>query len=365
MSETTPPTPPAVPPHQQPIVIQTPEPKRTGWLKRIFTGLLAMLLILSIVMNVYLAAIVANTMAGPMEQVVLREGSEEEQIAVFEVSGTITDASAASFGRFARLVMDDATIKGVVIRVETPGGAVAPSDQIYKDILDLQAAGRPVVISMGGVAASGGYYISAPADMIYAEHTTTTGSIGVIAGWLVISGTLDKLGMEPVVMKSTAARGWKDEISPLQKPDRRQREHLQSILDSMQQRFEMIVRQGRGDKLALKEKTYEMEVEVDGETRTVSHTETIPLNGKVYIGPQAKEVGLVDKIGYFDDAVQEARDLAGAPKARVVQYRPRRGVMHAILYGDGQASTPQTPILTREFIEEIRTPRIEMIWRVE
>ena len=99
------------------------------------------------------------------------------------------------------------------------------------------------------VAASGGYYMSAPADEIYAEPTTITGSIGVIGGWVVLKGTLDKIGAEPIVVKSTHAQGWKDEMSMYAAPHAYQMKHIQEVLDKMQERFEEVVRTGRGNRL--------------------------------------------------------------------------------------------------------------------
>jgi protease-4 len=359
----------APPPPQQPqqsappppqVVVTSPQQK-SSTLKRMFTAFMGIVFLASIVLNVYLLMIIGLQMAGPMEKQTYIEGEGEAVVAMYTIEGVIDGEAADGFETFYRDVSGDENVKAVVLRVNSPGGGVGASDRMYARVLDLQEKGKPVVVSMGTVAASGGYYIAAPADRIYAEHTTTTGSIGVIAAWMVFSGTLDKLGIEPVVMKSDRARAWKDELWPLDKPDDRQREHLQKMLNDIQERFEAVVRKGRGEKIETKTHTYPLEVNRDGEEKTIQYTETEPFNGKVYVGPEAVDMGLVDEIGYLDAAIEKARELTGAKDSTVVEYIPRRGLMETIMQGRSGSAA----VVSKEMIEELRTPKIQLLWRVE
>jgi protease-4 len=293
--------------------------------KRVMGGMwLAVLLgiafFLSIVLNFALLAAAGAKAQDAFQQTTIHEGDDKNAVAVYDVSGVIFDQAAANFAKFAKEVKADKNIKAIVLRVDSPGGGVNASDEIHKMVQDLRAAGKKVVVSMGGVAASGGYYISAPADEIYAEPTTITGSVGVIMEWFVLKGTLDKIGVESIVMKSTDAQGWKDEISPFGQPDARQREHLQSVLDQMQARFEKIVRDGRGDRLKTKETQYTTTAPApDGTTHERQVKETEPLNGKIYLADDAKERGLIDQIGYQSDAIDAAAKLANISNPAVIK----------------------------------------------
>jgi protease-4 len=356
------PPPPRQHEQQQPQIVVTSPPQKGGsTLKRVLTGFLGLLFLLSIVLNVYLLMIISVQMAGPMEKSTYIEGEGEAVVAMYTVSGVINDEAASWFETFYQDVVKDENVKAVVLRVNSPGGGVGAADRMYARVLDLQEKGKPVVVSMGTVAASGGYYIAAPAKAIYAESTTTTGSIGVIAGWMIFSGTLDKLGIEPVVMKSDDARAWKDEMSFLDKPDARQREHLQMVLNDIQDRFESVVESGRGEKINKKTHTYPLEVMRDGNAVTIQYTETEPYNGKVYVGDKAREIGLVDEIGYLDAAVEKARQLGGARNASVVIYKKRTGLLDQIM-GGPSASAREMGL---DIVQELRTPKIQLLWRVE
>jgi protease-4 len=224
----------------------------------------------------------------------------------------------------------------------------------------LKAKGKKVVVSMGGLAASGAYYISAAADEIYAERTTVTGSIGVIATWLVLKGTLDKIGAEPEVMKSTHARAWKDAMSPFRKPLDYERAHLQDVLDKMQEQFEKVVTQGRGSRLVKCEKTLQLPPE-DGKGEAVTYKEIEPLNGKIYLAEEAKQLGLIDDIGYEEDAIRGAEKLAGLTKAHVVHYTKKLGFFD-VLFGQQSGSTLR---IDPELINRLQTPQLMMLWKAE
>ena len=238
-----PPPPGWYPPHRKPRSIGLKVLNVLGILVLVGSFLLNGLIIIS-------AIVVARTME-PIRfaRSTLRQGESDEVVAVYGIQGILDGRQAGRFRQFCREIQDDKTIRAVVLRVDSPGGGVAASDQMHAMVRALRDKGKRVVVSMGSVAASGGYYIAAGADEIIAEETTITGSIGVLATWVVFDGTLEKIGAEPMVIRSTHARGWKDDISYLRKPDARQRRRLQGLLDEMQGRFEDVVRQGRGSKL--------------------------------------------------------------------------------------------------------------------
>lgn len=344
-----------------------PKPKRLKGLW-ILLVILVLLLGTSFLINVGLVSAVSSGAHRPtMSTTTLRKGRADQTVAVYDVAGVVDRKMVAGFRAFFDDVRRDDNVKAVVLRVQSPGGGVTSSDEIYNMVRRLQKKGKKVVVSMSGLAASGGYYIAAPADEIIAERTTITGSIGVIAGWLVLEGTLDKIGMEPVIIKSTHARGWKDEMSSLRKPAPHELTHLQQVLDDIQDQFEQVVREGRGDKLKTRTVSFQIPAgrppgatSAPADARMIRHTETEPFNGKIYGARRAMELGLVDSIGYEDDAINRAAKLAGLDKPRALRYAKRAGLLQRLL------ESRSTPVLglDAETLRELQTPRIEMIWRI-
>ena len=352
-----PPTPPPPPPPATapPVPPWWAHPPKRSRAPLIFAIIFGILFSLSVLLNGYLLFLLAMFLKLPMETTTLREGKREQVVAVYEVSGIIGGQALEEFDTFFRAVKDDKHIKAVVLRVDSPGGGVSASDQIYDKVRGLQKKGKKVVVSMGGLAASGGYYISAPADKIIAEPTTTTGSIGVIMVFPVIKGTLEKIGMEMVVLKSRHAETWKDERSPFRAPTDQQRQHLLEVLDKAQLRFEQIVKDARGGKLMPRRP------QPAGAAETQPAPEFEAFNGKVYAPDEAKALGLIDAIGYQDDAIDAAASLAGLPEPKVVRYRKRKGLMEA-LSSPGSADGLR---LGSELLREAQTPRILLMWKVD
>jgi protease-4 len=289
----------------------------------------------------------------------IRSGRKGQTVAVYRVVGLIDGAATAEFKQFYHSVVDpDSEVKAVVLRVDSPGGGVTSSDQICEMVKEIKKAGKTVVVSMGSVAASGGYYISAPADEIFAEETTITGSIGVIAGWLVLKGTLDKIGAEALTIKSTHAQAWKDEMSPTTMPQDYQLQHLQEVLDEMQTRFEDVVKTGRGTKLKTRSETVRI---LDKSGKFIQHENTEPFNGKIYLASKAKELGLIDQIGYEDAAIDRAAQLASLDKPKVVRYVRRKTFMETMMDGKSDASFK----IDTKLIDQLQTPRFMMLWKAE
>lgn len=212
------------------------------------------------------------------------ETSGQNRIGIVEISGYLTDAadSVKAIKRFR----EDASIRAVVLRIDSPGGAVGPAQEIYREVVKTVGV-KPVIASMGTVAASGGYYIASPATRIVANPGTLTGSIGVIMNFANVEELIHKFGLVPVVIKSGEH---KDIGSPMRKMKPEERAILQELSDQVHRQFITAVADGR--KLP------------ENEVRKLA-------DGRVFSGETAKEKGLVDMLGNFEDAVDLAASTAG------------------------------------------------------
>ncbi|MBN1555911.1 MAG: signal peptide peptidase SppA [Phycisphaerae bacterium] len=354
------PTPPIPPIHFSPPPPPPPPPAKRSLFGK-FLSLIGFLVFLgSIFMNISLLMVLAmeGISVPGMKKEVLQSGDDDQTVAVYRVDGVIDSEASDRFSRFHRHVADDEKVKAVVIAVDSPGGTVSDSEQIHRMISDLKNRGKKVVVSMGGLAASGGYYISAPADEIYAEPSTITGSIGVITGVLNLEGTLDKVGMKMTILKSSHAEGWKDMLSSFREPQPREKEYVVSLLNDMQEQFENVVKEGRGKKLQTRQETYQAVVGEGPDAKEVTKTETAPFNGKVYIASAAQEYGLVDEIGFLDDAYHRAAVLAGLSKPNVVLYKRHPSFFEAL----GEATGPKIQ-LDAKSIQNAQTPQFLMLWK--
>lgn len=193
---------------------------------------------------------------------------------------------------------DDASVKAIVLRINSPGGGVSPSQEIYDEV-KAAADVKPVVVSMGAVAASGGYYIAVPAQRILANPGTITGSIGVIMQFTNIQELLGKVGLKSQVVKSGQHKDIGSPVRPMSAADR---EILQSLIDDVYSQFVQTVSESRN-------------LELD-RVRQLA-------DGRIYTGRQALEAGLVDQLGGYQDAIRVAADLAGIEGDPKVVYPAR------------------------------------------
>lgn len=230
------------------------------------------------------------------------ETSAGARIGIVEAKGTIGElqsgVDADKIVKLLRKYEKDDDIKAIVLRVDSPGGAVAPSQEIHDAVKRVKAK-KKIVVSMGNLAASGGYYISAPADRIYAEPGTLTGSIGVIFMHFNVRGLLDWAKVEETTLKTGK---YKDTLSPFRALADTDREEIQSISDDVYGQFVKAVAEGRGLP--------------EAKVRELAE-------GRIYTGHRAKELKLVDELGGFDDAIAAAWQLAGQSGEPKVQYPPR------------------------------------------
>ena len=247
----------------------------------------------------------------PLEETTV-EGEGRDKVLLLDVSGAITDVpSKHAFGLIeeestvARVQSElkraakDERVRALVLRINSPGGGVTASDDVYTELVRFKREQKiPVVAALGDLAASGGYYVACAADAVVAHPTTVTGSIGVILVNLNLEGLLGKIGVRNETFK---AGEHKDLLSPLRGATPEERRIVQSILDSLHARFVAVVREARPklDTGRLAELT----------------------DGRIFDASQALAAGLVDRIGGLRDAIDVAKRSAGLETARVVMYR--------------------------------------------
>jgi protease IV len=251
---------------------------------------------------------------GPLAETVVR-GSEGPKILLLDIDGVIGGAEAvSSFFGFeetsmvarVRQVLDraraDEEVRGVLLRIDSPGGTATASEQVYTEVMRFKAEREvPVVAQLMTTAASGGYYIAMAADTVQAHPTTVTGSIGVIFSSVNFVGLMEKIGVED---QTVTGGDFKDAGSPYRRLTGEEREHLQSIVDDLHTRFRDAVDLGRPN----------LNSEQVGELA----------NGRVYSAQQALANGLVDRLGTLEDAVVLLESEIGAPTSRVVAYHAPR-----------------------------------------
>ncbi len=232
-----------------------------------------------------------------------RQWGPGKKIALVRIEGIIVDSKEVVDA--LRKYHDDDDIKAILLRIDSPGGGVAPSQEIYAEVKKIRDSGKKkVVTSMGTVAASGGYYIASASDKIIANPGTLTGSLGVIMELANVEGLMQKIGVESVVIKSGKN---KDVGSPFRKMGEEERALLQTVLDDIHAQFIDAVAAGR----ALRVET----------VRSFA-------DGRVFTGRQAKEIGLVDELGSLGDALRKAAELAGIEgEPQMVEAKKEKSVL--------------------------------------
>ena len=225
--------------------------------------------------------------------------STDDRIGLIRVEGVILD-SQTTIGELKRF-SENPSVKAIVIRIDSPGGGVVPSQEIHDAVKRVRSKNNKAVIaSMGSVAASGGYYIAAATDRIVANPGTLTGSIGVIMETANVEGLLQKIGVEGIVIKSGK---YKDVGSPLRKMSADERGLLQAVMDDVHKQFIEAVAEGRSLELRAAQ---------------------VLADGRIFTGRQAKEAKLVDELGDLEDAIQLAAEVVGIEgEPKVIEPRRR------------------------------------------
>ncbi len=264
-----------------------------------------------------------NRTAGPkLDEVLYEDNSAANKIAVVEIDGIISSRNLDQGGfnlvdvvrAELKSAEDDDKVKAVILKVDSPGGEVLASDEINHAIADFQTSSRkPVIASMGNLAASGGYYVSAPCQWIVANELTITGSIGVIMHSLNYRTLMNKVGLKPETYKSGK---FKDMLSPDRNPDEippEEREMVQNLIDETYNKFKSVVAAGRK----------QADDKNKGKGRALSSDWADYADGRILSGTEAYKLGFVDQLGNFQDAVKRAKTIAGISTANVVEYQLR------------------------------------------
>jgi protease IV len=220
-----------------------------------------------------------------------------DRIAVIPIEGAIGSEMAKDVNRYLKQYAEDDRVKAIILRIDSPGGAVAPSQEIYREVVRAKEEGKKkIIVSMGSVAASGGYYIACPADVIFANPGTITGSIGVISEFVNYKELAEWAKLKTVTFKTGE---YKDTGSPTRDLTENDKKYFQSLIQEMYGQFVTSVfngRKGRGP----------AGQELSDETKVKALAD-----GRVFTGQTGKQNGLVDEIGNFEDAVRHTAKLVG------------------------------------------------------
>jgi len=285
--------------------------------KRVFLGILTIFILLIILF------VIINSFG-----LYGRSSVIGENIGVVEITGIIKDSKEKlrqlnDFGK-------DNKIKAVIVRIDSPGGAVGPSQEIYNEILKIKSK-KPVIASIGTMGASGGYYIASSATKIVANPGSITGSIGVIMQFINLENLLGKVGIKENVIKSGT---YKDTGSPFREMTKEEKELMQSVINDVHNQFIDAVCQGR------KLRREEVEKIADG---------------RIITGKMAKELKLIDELGNFNDAVELAKKMAGISReAKLVYGRKKRSTLMELL-GEFTESDSKSQLFL--FLTDIKLPK--------
>jgi len=324
-----------------------PPPRRS----RVLTVLGTILLILSIGANavllllvIGLAGMLGTQFSGGAVDDAFRERTVEHgpagtKIAVVRVEGLIEETMVERIRRGLDRARRDEDVVAVILRINSPGGYLTASDALYHHVRVFgEETGKPVVAAMDAVAASGGYYAACAAETLVAQRTTVTGSIGIIAQYFFLSGLMeDKLGIQSVTLKRGRQKDWPNLFAATMTPE--QRHYIME---------------------ALLDPGYEQFVDVVAEARGMERQDVLALaTGRIFMGPEARERGLVDEIGYFGRAVDIASEKAGVAEARVVEYVRPLSLLNLM----GLTAKAESLLdLRPETLAGLSSPRVMYLW---
>lgn len=351
------PSPPLPPPASAPISPGSSAPqvvhivsKPTGFARAI--GFIIGLFVFAVVFMVGVAfggaAFFASSMFDTTVVGELYRDGGRNTVAIIPIEGIIDAHQAESVRLTIDHVLDDSSIKAAVLRVDSPGGGIAASDQIWYQVKRLRDAGLPVIASYGGVAASGGYYVSCGTDHIVAEPTCITGSIGVIAQTFIFEDLLNKIGVQPVTLLATDAPE-KDLGNPFRSWTEKDHEKIRAMLDAAYDIFNQRVKDGRRGAINDPAKIDKL------------------ADGSIYTAQEASDNGLIDSIGYLDDAIARAEKMAGLPvgKSTVVILRRPTPLFGGVLsaHGPDMPATMLDAGTIRRMVNDLGSPRAMYLMR--
>lgn len=372
MSELSAASPPPVLPPVAPARSLTPPPAPKsggGW--KVFAVIVTVLLLGSLLANLILGAGSMANLASvgtshkklsQLHEIVIEDNDAPDKILVLDISGVITDQAIGYDGTTMidaleeQLVRaaEDERVRAIVLRMDSPGGEVLASDEIYRLLRDFQEEHEiPVVTSMGSLAASGGYYISAASRWIVANELTITGSIGVIFHGYNYRGLMDKVGVQPDVVKSGKL---KDMFSGDRRPEDvlpEEKQILSGMVAESFTRFKTVIREGRG--WAAEQNAAES---VEGFQKLAPNWEEFA-DGRIMSGTTAHQLGLVDELGNFDTAVRRALSLAGIESANLVAYFTPPSFANLLrFFGKSEARTVRVDVAGLDLVPRLPQGRL-------
>ena len=251
----------------------------------------------------------------------------KNRIGIVDITGLITDSQYIT--NQVKKFRQDKRIRGIILRIDSPGGAVGPSQEIYDEVLKTRESGKTIYASMGALAASGGYYIASAAEKIFANPGTLTGSIGVIMAFSNAKGLMEKIGLQPEIVK---AGEYKDIGSPARAMTQKERNLLQSVVTDVHQQFIEAVASGRDISVA--------------EVTKIA-------DGRILTGRQAYSLNLVDQMGGLQVSIDQLAHkvgIIGSPK--IIRETPRVGFLDWVL-----KSTVNQSLINRSSI-----PSLQYTW---
>jgi protease IV len=307
-----------------------PPPRQRSFLGHLFRGLFGLFFLASISLNaliIILAFMLSDTETPLHKHHHSGHKGAADKIALVRIDGVLMEGLTKYAQRQIDQAAEDEQVKAVVVRINSPGGTITASDDLHKRLRDLRSGqpnknnSKPLVVSMGSVAASGGYYIAMPAQHIVAERTTITGSIGVYASFPNLTDLADKYGFHMEIVKAGPV---KDSSSMFHHMTPQERKIWQDMVDHAYRQFVAVVEEGRpklkgklvGD-LVVNEEIPAPEDKGNlllsgngnGQSKKIPFTR-FRADGGIFTADQAQAFGLIDQIGYLDDAIEEARKIA-------------------------------------------------------
>lgn len=297
------------------------QPRRTGWV--VYSVIVTFFLFLSILANLVMFAfafsggqsVTSGHRASYEEQFIDGDTDTRNKIVVVYLAGVISssaDGYTSEEGMVGDIknqlqqAEDDDRVKAIVIRINSPGGEVVASDTIYQAVAEARSK-KPVVASIDTVGASGAYYVAVGADYIIAPDLSITGSIGVILQSFSVADLMGKIGVKSYTFKSGR---YKDVLNPTREPTDAEKALVQDLIMEVYEKFVGIVAEER--KL------------------NVDELKSGLADGRILSGKQAKDAKLIDDTGYFEDAVEKAKDLAKIKKAKIIRYVPPFSLRNAL-----------------------------------
>ena len=337
--------------------------------KTVLLILVVLLLAVSVLLNFLLgsAAVVGTAAGTPVIQETVVQGSSDAKIAVVPITGIIDENMSRLVSHYLTQAERDENVKAVILEIDSPGGSVTASDEIYARLLRFKQDRKiPVVVSMGGLATSGGYYAACAADYIFAQETTLTGNIGVLMPSFNFSKLMQEHGVEERTIVSEGAK-FKNAGSNFSPEAPHERQYLQNIADTMFARFKNVVWQSRRVVLT---------------SRGTTAIEQVA-DGRAFTAAEAKASGLIDDIGYLNDVITHVKSTGGLGNPQVVRYHVPLPGLFEVFFGQSSVGAGQARGMgshggggggvainnginvnvDAKLLDDLATPRVLYLWR--